>query len=99
MMTPADIRQHLHQQIDQLPSDFLQLAAEFLESLKSKSVRGDTLENVPSVMPSIPNSSDGEPVLTGSTGTDLLQFSGSWQGDDFEDCLKAVYETRSTAEF
>ena len=35
-MTPADIRQQLHQQIDQLPSDLLIETAEFLAFLKSR---------------------------------------------------------------
>lgn len=93
-MTPADIRQQLHQQIDQLPSDFLTLAVEFLEFLKSRQVKkADTS------LLSTSEAEAGEPVLTGSTGSDLLQFAGTWQGDDFEKCLEAVYETRSPAEF
>jgi hypothetical protein len=29
----------------------------------------------------------------------LLKFFGKWQGDDFEDCLAEVYNTRSVLEF
>jgi len=94
-MTPADIRQKLHQQIDQLPTDFLLLAAEFLEFLKSRYAN----ETTPSVSSSVSGVEEGKPVLTGSTGADLLQFAGTWQGDDFEECLEAAYETRSPAEF
>lgn len=35
-MTPTEIRQRLHQQIDQLPADLLLLAADFLDFLKFK---------------------------------------------------------------
>lgn len=42
---------------------------------------------------------DGEPTLRGSSASDLLQFADTWEGDDFEDCLQLVYETRSKAEF
>jgi hypothetical protein len=42
---------------------------------------------------------DGEAILRGSKAKDLLKFAGTWQGDDFEACLKLVYETRSPAEF
>lgn len=94
-MTPADIRQKLHQQIDQLPADFLLLAAEFLEFLKSRYASAPP----PSVPSSLPDVEEGEPILLGSTGADLLQFSGTWQGEDFEECLEAVYETRSPAKF
>ena len=77
-MTPADMRQKLHRQIDQLPPDFLILAAEFLELLASRQRKESD------VPPSISTfeSEVGEPVLTGSMGSDLLQFSGTWQGDD-----------------
>jgi hypothetical protein len=30
---------------------------------------------------------------------DLLQFAGTWEGDDFEECLEAVYASRSLIEF
>lgn len=94
-MTPSDIRQKLHRQVDQLPFNVLLLATEFLELLKSK----DEREKIPSVPSAIPKLEEDKPVLTGSTGADLLQFAGTWQGNDFEDCLEAVYETRSPAEF
>lgn len=94
-MTPADIRQKLHQQIDQLPANFLLLATEFLEFLKSRHAN----ETTPSVPSSLSDADEGEPILTGSTGADLLQFAGTWQGNDFEECLEAAYETRSPAEF
>ena len=94
-MTPADMRQKLHRQIDQLPSDCLVVAVEFLEFLASRqSKRADV-----SASPSPFETGVGEPVLRGSTGSDLLQFAGTWQGDDFEECLEAAYEMRSPAEF
>lgn len=34
----------------------------------------------------------------GDKKAQLLKLIGSWQGDDFEDCLSAVYETRSIVE-
>ncbi|MGH2559578.1 MAG: hypothetical protein ACRDJH_10980 [Thermomicrobiales bacterium] len=34
-----------------------------------------------------------------STVDDLLQFAGTWVGDDFEECLEAVYASRSLVEF
>ena len=87
-MTPADMRQKLHRQIDQLPFDCLVLAVEFLEFLASRqSKRADA-----SASPSPFEIEAGEPVLTGSTGSDLLQFAGTWQDDDFEECLEATYE-------
>lgn len=39
----------------------------------------------------------GSPILREAKLGDLLQFAGSWVGDDFEECLEAVYATRSRA--
>lgn len=36
---------------------------------------------------------------TQSTARDLLQFAGTWQGKDFEDCLQTVYDDRLPAQF
>jgi hypothetical protein len=85
-MTTTEVRQKLQQQIEQLPSEQLALVLQFLESLPAKA----TIEQIPS---------SEEPALTGSTVADLLKFAGSWQGDDFEDCLQAVYDDRLPAEF
>ncbi|HKP54596.1 MAG TPA: hypothetical protein VJ183_18315 [Chloroflexia bacterium] len=29
-----------------------------------------------------------------STASSLLKFAGTWEGDDFEECLQAVYDAR-----
>ncbi|MDB9528572.1 hypothetical protein PN498_21445 [Oscillatoria sp. CS-180] len=42
---------------------------------------------------------NSEPVLQGSKASDLLRFAGTWTGNDFEECLELVHETRSKAEF
>jgi putative addiction module CopG family antidote len=34
-----------------------------------------------------------------STCGDLLRFAGTWEGDDLEDCLRLVYQTRSEVDF
>jgi len=46
-----------------------------------------------------PEIQQATPILRGSKAEDLLKFAGTWQGDDFEECLQLVYETRSPAEF
>lgn len=94
-MTPTEIRQKLHRQIDQLPADLLMLVDEFLEFLKFR--RNQAPDSA--AIAAEPETGADEPVLTGSTGADLVPFAGTWQGDDFEDCLQAVYEHRSPAEF
>ncbi len=44
-----------------------------------------------------PEIQQATPILRGSKAEDLLKFAGTWQGDDFEECLRLVYETRSLA--
>lgn len=39
------------------------------------------------------------PIKRGSKAVDLLKFAGTWQGDDLEECLQFVCETRSKAQF
>ncbi|MBW4554185.1 MAG: hypothetical protein KME35_24245 [Aphanocapsa sp. GSE-SYN-MK-11-07L] len=41
----------------------------------------------------------GQLIDRHSKAADLLKFAGIWQGDDLEECLQAVYENRSEAEF
>jgi hypothetical protein len=94
-MNPVETRRKIHQQVDQIPEESLSLVSEFLEFLRLKGGQTpDTSEQ--SIMT---NDETGEPVLRGSTVADLMPFVGTWQGDDFEECLQAVYETRSPAEF
>jgi hypothetical protein len=40
-----------------------------------------------------------EPLRQDTKGKDLSQFVGTWQGDDLEECLRFVQETRSQSEF
>ncbi|PHM10391.1 hypothetical protein [Nostoc sp. 'Peltigera malacea cyanobiont' DB3992] len=46
-----------------------------------------------------PEIQEATPIIRGSKAEDLLKFAGTWQGDDFEECLQLVYETRSPSEF
>lgn len=34
-----------------------------------------------------------------STARSLLKYAGTWVGDDFEECLQAVYDARGKAQF
>lgn len=94
-MNPTEVRQKIHQQIDQLPSDLLLLVIEFLDFLNFKQANA-TDSAGPSA---IPNDAASEPTLSGSTAADLIRFSGTWQGDDLDECLQAVYDNRSPAQF
>jgi hypothetical protein len=44
-------------------------------------------------------SASGEPIQRGAKLGDLLEFAGTWAGEDLADCLESVYATRSKADF
>ena len=39
------------------------------------------------------------PPLRPASGRSLLRHAGTWQGDDFEECLQAVVKSRGRVEF
>jgi hypothetical protein len=38
-------------------------------------------------------------ILRSGSGKSILRHAGKWQGDDFEECLQSVYDSRSDAQF
>jgi hypothetical protein len=53
------------------------------------------------VLPNKPQSSSTQTPtpLSHSTAESLLKYAGTWEGDDFEECLQLVYDTRGQIEF
>ena len=49
------------------------------------------------VMPKL--ETDRSPEERVSTAESLLKYAGTWVGDDLEECLRNVVETRSQAQF
>lgn len=39
------------------------------------------------------------PIKRGKKAIDLVQFAGTWQGDDLEECRQFVRDNRTQAEF
>jgi hypothetical protein len=86
-MTDLEIHEKIQQQISQLPPEQLSLVSEFLDSLLTKNtVNQKQLRRI-------------SPIKRGKKAGDLLQYAGTWQGDDLEDCLRFVEETRSQTQF
>jgi hypothetical protein len=46
-----------------------------------------------------PSSPEAPPPFRPPSGRSLLRHAGAWAGDDFEECLQLVYDTRSEIEF
>ncbi|MBD2168755.1 hypothetical protein H6G04_30705 [Calothrix membranacea FACHB-236] len=88
----TSIKEQLLAAIETAPESLLEETLNYLEYLKTKTKHSD-------IKPKATPIPDSEPILRGSKAQDLLKFAGTWQGDDFEECLRLVYETRSQAEF
>ncbi len=99
------IKELLLQEIESSPDALLAETLDFLRFLKTKpasevvSLDLSTEKEDTSGEQTKPEAQEATPILRGSKAEDLLQFAGIWQGDDFEECLQLVYETRSQAEF
>lgn len=46
-----------------------------------------------------PESNEAPPPFRPASGRSLLRHAGTWAGDDFEECLQMVYDTRAPLEF
>ena len=89
------LKEQLIQEIETLPENLLTEVLDFTGFIKAKWEKQQNPQKLEADEPSRKLS----PVLRGSKAEDLLKFVGTWQGDDFEECLQAVYETRLSAEF
>jgi hypothetical protein len=89
-MTPIQLRQKLLHQLDQLPEDYLPLVDSFLASLESKTQQQFVNQSE--------SSSTLQPHSTGASLVEHLRMIGTWEGDDFEECLQAVYDSRLPAQ-
>ncbi|MCM1982072.1 hypothetical protein [Lyngbya confervoides] len=83
-MNTTQLRQIIDHYLDQLSSDRLRLVVDFISFLVQKEHREQPNTNDE-------DTNDYRPPNRGS----LLRHTMTWQGDDFEDCLQTVYETRS----
>ncbi|MEA5513130.1 hypothetical protein [Nodularia sp. UHCC 0506] len=86
-MNYLDLHQKIEQQISELPPEQLALVSDFLDSLQPKiTVNERQLRRI-------------SPIKRGKKAGDLLRYAGTWHGNDLEDCLRLVEETRSQAQF
>ena len=81
------IKEQLLQEIQSSSDNLLEQTLDFLRFLKTKEKK---------------NVTDDEEQFISSTGKNLVEHLkeiSSWSGDDLEECLKTVKETRSKAIF
>ena len=90
---PVSVKEQLRQEIEQTPDEILAIALEFLLFLKSRSSDSPTIKPTAEELEQFSQTS-GLPYRPAS-GKSLLDYQGGWAGDDFEECLQLVYDSRS----
>ncbi len=102
-MNTFEIRQQISQSLEDISPEYLALVADFVQFLKYKQRQATAnTESEPSpVTLDKPGTiiSNSSPPLRGSTAKDLLEFAGTWEGDDIRECLQLVHESRAPLEF
>jgi hypothetical protein len=81
-MSPLELRQRLHAELDQIPEVELPKVQQYFTELAIPTTHATLMT-----------------VATGSSLLAALKSMGAWQGDDLQDCLQAVYDSRSPAKF
>jgi hypothetical protein len=85
-MNKLQLRQKIESQLDQLSPERLVQVSEFIDTIAIQPVNSSPLRKL-------------SPIRRGKTVKNLLEFANTWQGNDLEDCLNFVRETRSYTEF
>mgnify|MGYP001791271197 CR=1 FL=1 len=79
----------LIQEIETLPPELLGEALNFIRTIKTSHEKNQSQKHQLS----------SEDDLHGSTAEDLLEFAGTWEGDDIRECLELVHDARMPLEY
>ena len=85
------IKEQITQELEKLPEPLLQEILYFVQFLQAKHQLFANDQPEQSLV--------AEHTLTGSTAQDLLEFVGSWEGEDIRECLQLVHSSRMPLEF
>ncbi len=86
-MNAAQLRQKIDHQLNNLSPQWLVLISNFLDSIQALTRK----EGIPDIQPTA--------IKRNKHAQDLLKHANTWQGNDLEECLDFVIETRSEARF
>ena len=86
-MNVTQLRQKIDHQLNSLPTQWLILISNFLDSIQALTTTGE----LPPLEPTA--------IQRGKHAQDLLKHAHTWQGDDLEACLDVAIETRSESQF
>ncbi|MDZ8184897.1 MAG: DUF2281 domain-containing protein [Nostoc sp. ChiSLP02] len=91
----------LIQEIETLPPELLTEALDLIRSIKvnytKKELKSGKLESIPLNDPRETSGSQEQLTYRPASGRSILRHAGTWEGDDFTECLQAVYATRGQA--
>ncbi|GAA6623664.1 DUF2281 domain-containing protein [Scytonema sp. NUACC26] len=96
-------QQQIIQSLQKLSPDNLAFVTEMINFLVHK--QNQEMKSVETNSSDIPptETQNGTDVshtkLGGSTLGDLLELAGTWEGDDIQECLQLVHESRAPLEF
>lgn len=77
-MNPTKLREKIYQNLSEISPENLKIVAEFIEFIKQK--QEEKSSETINYRP--------------ASGRSILRHAGKWVGEDLEDCLQSVYETR-----
>jgi hypothetical protein len=92
----------LIQEIETLPSELLIEALDLIRSIKANHTKKELQPDKLEIPLSDSTKTDGvQEQLTyrPASGLSILRHAGTWEGDDFSECLQAVYASRGKAKF
>lgn len=93
----------LMQEVENLPPELLTEALNLIRSFKvdhTKKEQQSKLEESILLSDSTQTSNDQEKITyRPASGRSILRHAGTWQGDDYEECLQSVYNSRGQAKF
>ena len=86
-MNMTQLRQKIDHQLNSLSPKWLILISNFLDSIQN-------LTNANELLDAEPTS-----IKRNKRAQNLLKYANTWQGNDLEECLDFVVETRSETQF
>ncbi|MGK7958164.1 MAG: hypothetical protein AB4063_23345 [Crocosphaera sp.] len=86
-MNVTELRQKIDHQLNNLSPEWLILISNFLDSIQALTTKGE----LPKLEPTA--------IKRDKRAQDLLKYANTWQGDDLQECLDFVIETRSESKF
>jgi hypothetical protein len=93
------IKEILLQEIESSPESLLEETLDFLRFLKTKQTTVKQNPHSPHIHPKDNSTNNSQLPYRPASGRSILRHAGTWQGDDFQECLQAVYATRGKAKF